>query len=120
MGWNLTSSVQEHERMFWKLEYKDRFLGSWVSDHAVPHLIVNRAQVSSSECCTCGGDFGAAEGGGRVLSAMVGPQKSIYVFCAACGEFIMARLRSEHLAEHYLWDWAVPLRGSVDPCVRHP
>ena len=100
--------------MFWKLEYKDRFLGSDRNGHEVPHLIVNRAQVSSSECCSCGGNFGATKGGGRVLSTMVEPQNSIYVFCAPCGDLIMGRLRSEHPREHYLWDWAVPLRGNVE------
>ncbi len=49
----------------------------------------------------------------RVLSAMVGPENSIYVFCAECGDFIMGRLQSGHPPGHYIWDWAVPLRGNV-------
>lgn len=86
---------------------------SGINGHAVPHLIVNRAQVASGGCSGCGGDFGAARGGGRALAAAVGHEHSTYMFCAECGDFIMGRVQSDSLKERYVWDWAIPLRGKL-------
>jgi hypothetical protein len=79
---------------------------------AVPHLIVNRAQVVSGGCSACGKQFGTGHNGDRALGAAIG-QETVYMFCAECGDFIMGRVQSDAVRERYVWDWAIPLRGSV-------
>lgn len=79
----------------------------------VPHLIVNRAQVVSGGCSACGKEFGSSHTGDRALSAAVGQDNITYMFCASCGDFIMGRVQADSVRERYVWDWAIPLRGSL-------
>jgi hypothetical protein len=79
---------------------------------AVPHLIVNRAQVVAGGCSACGKEFGAGQGGRRALAAAVGEGTISYMFCSECGDLIMGRVRSDGVKERYIWDWAIALRGN--------
>jgi len=79
---------------------------------AVPHLIVNRAQVVTEGCSACGKMFAAAHGGERALSALIGQENTTYMFCASCGDSIMGRVQADGVRQRYVWDWAVPLKGA--------
>ena len=79
---------------------------------AVRHLIVNRAQVVAGGCSACGKEFGPTHTGQRALAAAVGQDNFTYMFCADCGDFIMGRVQTDRVRGHYVWDWAIPLRGS--------
>ena len=79
---------------------------------AIPHLVINRAQVVSGGCSACGKEFGSNETGERALAAAVGFGNITYMFCADCGDFIMGRVLAEDARERYIWDWAIPLRGN--------
>jgi len=80
--------------------------------NVVPHLIVNRAQVVSDGCSACGKMFSSAHTGERALTALVGQDNSTYMFCAQCGDAIMGRVQADGVRQRYVWDWAVPLKGS--------
>ena len=80
------------------------------SSAAFQHLIVNRAEIVSQGCCACGHDFGTNPTGTRALSAAVGRDNETYVFCASCGDSVMAHVQDAVL-QRYVWDWTVPLRG---------
>ena len=81
--------------------------------HAVPHLIINLAQVTSAGCSACGREFGLDRDGQRALAAGIGNQNSTYMFCSECGDFIMGRVQSDRVRERYVWDWAIPLLGRL-------
>ncbi len=99
--------------MFWRLENRQRVIVSGMNGHAVPYLIVNRAQIAEGGCSACGGKLSVTHSGERALAAGVGPNNSTYMFCAECGDFIMGRVQSGSVNQRYLWDWAIPLRGNV-------
>ncbi len=80
---------------------------------AISHLIINRAEVVAGGCSACGKDFGSGHNGDRALSASIGGDHTTYMFCASCGDFIMGRVLSDAVRERYVWDWAIPLRGTV-------
>ena len=106
-------ATYKHERNVLETRKEGRsFVMAEANGHVVPHLIVNRAQVVSGGCSACGKEFGPTHAGERALSAAVG-QDSIYMFCAECGDFIMGRVQSDGVRERYVWDWAIPLRGSL-------
>ena len=80
--------------------------------HAVPHLIVNRAEVVTEGCKACGNAFAANPTGERALTASVGPANDTYMFCAPCGDSIMGHLQTDGVRQRYGWDWLIPLRGA--------
>src|ERR1700722_15278171 len=80
----------------------------------VSHLIVNRIEVTSDRCNACGKDFASnATAGARALSAALAPEDRTYVFCAACGDSIMGHVQTDAVRQRYVWDWIVPLRGTI-------
>src|ERR1700684_1746730 len=99
--------------MFWRLGRKGRSpIMAEVNASAVPHLIVNRAQVVSEGCSACGKGFSSAHTGERALTALVGHDNNTYMFCATCGDAIMGRVQADSVRQRYVWDWAVPLKGA--------
>lgn len=82
------------------------------TNNMIPHLIVNRAQVVSDGCSACGTAFAANHAGERALTALIGQDNSTYMFCAKCGDSIMGRVQADGVRQRYVWDWAVPLKGS--------
>ena len=82
------------------------------ANHVVPHLIVNRAQVVSEGCSACGKVFASTHSGERALTAVIGQDNTTYMFCAPCGDAIMGRVQADGVRQRYIWDWAVPLKGS--------
>jgi hypothetical protein len=98
--------------MFWRIEHARSFAMPDMNGNALPHLIVNRAQIVSDGCVACGKEFASAPTGERTLSAAIG-QDSTYMFCAQCGDSIMGRVQADSARQHYSWDWAVPLRGKA-------
>lgn len=84
---------------------------------AAKSLIVNRAEVVSQGCSACGQTFASEPSGARALSALIKPDDSAFMFCAACGDSIMGHLQADTVRERYAWDWAVPLRGGPIPSV---
>jgi hypothetical protein len=85
----------------------------------VVYLIVNRAEVVSEGCTSCGQGFASEPAGARALSAALGMDNATYLFCSECGESIMSHLQADAVRQRYAWDWTVPLRGkpldSMDP-----
>ena len=82
------------------------------ANNMVPHLIVNRAQVVSDGCSACGSAFAAGHAGERALTALIGQDNNTYMFCAKCGDAIMGRVQADGVRQRYVWDWAVPLKGT--------
>jgi hypothetical protein len=82
------------------------------ASNVVPHLIVNRAQVVSDGCSACGAIFAVNHAGERALTALIGQDNITYMFCAKCGDAIMGRVQADGVRQRYVWDWAVPLKGS--------
>src|ERR1700687_4282713 len=83
-----------------------------IASHAVPHLIVNRAQVVSEGCSACGKVFASTHTGERALTAVIGQDNTTYMFCAQCGDSIMGRVQADGVRQRYVWDWAIPLKGT--------
>jgi hypothetical protein len=79
---------------------------------AVPHLIVNKAEVVTDGCKACGNAFAANPTGERALTATVGQANDTYMFCAQCGDSIMGHLQADGVRQRYGWDWLIPLRGA--------
>ncbi len=75
-------------------------------------LIVNRAQVVTSDCTVCGGGFAATPMGERLLLADV-KETLCYLLCANCGDQIVSHVKSLEAAQHYTWDWAIPVRRGL-------
>jgi len=100
--------------VFWKLENRgSSFIMGEANGRGVPHLIVNRAQVTSGGCSACSKELGATRTGQRALAAAVGPENDTYIFCTECGDFIMGRVQADAVRAHYVWDWAIPLKGKL-------
>ena len=76
------------------------------------HLIVNRAEVISDGCQACGNGFASGPAGERALTAIVGPDKSAYMFCASCGDAIMGHVQADVVRQRYAWDWVIPVKGA--------
>jgi hypothetical protein len=98
--------------MFWRLDGRSFVMPEASANNVVPHLIVNRAQVVSEGCSACGKVFASNHAGERALTAVIGQDNITYMFCAPCGDAIMGRVQADGVRQRYVWDWAVPLRGS--------
>ncbi len=73
-------------------------------------LAINRVEVLTRNCSSCGEAFASTPIGEKALVAAI-PGVHPYFFCAGCGDNIMSRVQSEEARKHYVWDWAVPLIG---------
>lgn len=73
-------------------------------------LAINRVEILTRKCSTCGAGFASSPAGEKALVAAV-PGIRPYFFCAPCGDNIMSRIQSEEARKHYSWDWVVPLIG---------
>lgn len=62
-------------------------------------LIVNQAAVVSHGCCACGNAYASNAPGDRALCASINPEQNLYLFCAACGDAIMAHVQADAVRE---------------------
>jgi hypothetical protein len=74
------------------------------------YLVVNRVEVLTRNCNTCGNGFASTPLGERALIAAVPGSERPLFFCASCGDNIMSRIQSDEPRKHYVWDWVVPLK----------
>jgi hypothetical protein len=76
-------------------------------------LMVNRVEVlDQAGCSACGREFSTNPIGEKALVLSVGNAGHTYFFCGTCGDNIMGRVESDQAKQRYLWDWAIPLRGT--------
>ena len=79
----------------------------------IKHLMVNRMAVLSDRCSACGKEFPSNVAAVRALSATFAPSDRIHVFCAVCGDSILAHVMNDAIRQRYVWDWVVPLHGAI-------
>jgi hypothetical protein len=78
------------------------------------YLIVNRVEVlEAAGCSACGRGFSGDPVGEKALVLSLGNNERVYFFCGDCGDNIQGRAESEQAKKRYVWDWAIPLRTTV-------